>query len=107
MKIINAYRLGQYNDTKQGIPLRIIFEEKNTINKLFKNISNLKESEEKYKRISIQRELSISELEAFQKKIAETKEKNKTHTDSKIYYVVRGTPNIYEIKTITTRKKSD
>ena len=30
MKIINAYRLGKYNDTKQGRPrpLRIIFEEK-------------------------------------------------------------------------------
>ena len=62
---------------------------------MFKNISNLKESEEKYKRISIQRELSISELEAFHKKVAEAKEKNKTHTDSKIYYVVRGTPNKY------------
>ena len=33
MKIINAYRLGKYNDTKQGRPrpLRIIFEEKNAI----------------------------------------------------------------------------
>ena len=84
MKIINAYGLGKNNDTKQGRQLRIRFEEKIAIYKLFKNIYNLKESEEKYKRISIQRELSISELEAFQKKVAEAKEKNKTRTDSKI-----------------------
>ena len=50
-------------------------------------------------------ELSISELEAFQKKVAEAKEKNKARTDPEIYYVVRGTPNKYEIKTITARKK--
>ena len=58
MKIINAYRLGKYNDTKQRKPrpLRIIFEEKKAIYKFFENISNLKESEEKYSRISIQRE---------------------------------------------------
>ena len=65
----------------------------------------LKETEEKYKTISIQRELSISELEVFQKKVAVAKENNKAHTDSEIYYVVRGTPNNYEIKTITTRKE--
>ena len=34
---------------------------------------NLKESEEKYKRINIQIDLSISELEAFQKIVAEEK----------------------------------
>ena len=33
------------------------------------------------------------------------KENNKTHTDSKIYYVVRGTPNKYEKKGITARKE--
>ena len=81
MKIINTYRLGKNNDTKQERPrpLRIIFEEKNTLDKWF----------------NIQQELSISELEAFQKKVAEAKEKNKTCTDSKINYVVQGTPNKY------------
>ena len=72
---------------------------------MFKNISNLKESEEKYRRISIQRELSISELEAFQKKVAEAIGKNKARTESEIYYVVRGAPNKYDIKTITERKE--
>ena len=73
MKIINAYRLGKYKDTKQGRPrqLRIVFEEKNAIYKLFKNKYNLEESEKKYKRISTQREFSKSELEALQKNVAE------------------------------------
>ena len=72
---------------------------------MLKNIYNPKESEEKYKRLSIQRELSITELEAFQKKVTEAKEKNKACTYSEIYYVVRGTPNKYEIKTITARNE--
>ena len=80
-------------------------KKKTAIYKLFKNISNLKESEEKYRRISIQRELGISELEAFPKKVAKAKEKNYARTDSEIYYVVRGTPNKYEIKTITVREE--
>ena len=38
MKIINAYRLGKHNDTKQGRPrpLRIIFKEKTQYKNCFK-----------------------------------------------------------------------
>ena len=71
---------------------------------MFKYIYNLNGSEEKYKSISIQGELHISELEAFENKMAEGKN-NKARMDIAIYYVVRGTPNNYEIKTITARKE--
>ena len=65
--------------------------------RIFRNIANLRKAEEKYPRISIQRELSREDMEVFHSKIDEAKEKNMTRTDKFTYFVVSGLPSKWEI----------
>ena len=83
--------------------MRVTFTDKNSLLRIFRNISNLKEAEEKYHRISIQRELSREEMEAFHSKIDEAKEKNKARIDKSTCFVVRGLPSKWEIKSIPAK----
>ena len=73
----------RYVKERQDKPrlMRVTFTEKNSLLRIFRNISNIKEAEEKYHRISIQRELSREEMEAFLSKIDEVKEKNRARID--------------------------
>ena len=65
--------MGRYIKEKQ-MPMRVTCTEKNSLLPIFKNISNLKEAEEKYHRISILEELSREEID-------EAKENKKARTD--------------------------
>ena len=43
-------------------------------------------------------------MDAFHEKVAEAKEKNKSRTDTSLFYVVRGLPNNLEIRSIPAKK---
>ena len=85
------------------MPIRVTLTEKNSLLRIFRNMANLKKAEEKYHRISIQRELEKEEIEAFHIKIDEAKEKNMARTAKSTYFVVRGLPSKWEIKSIPAR----
>ena len=106
LEIQKINRIGRFNIEKKDKPrpLRINFKEKYSSSKVFKNISNLKDAEEKYRKISIQRELTREEILVFKEKIKEAKEKNTQNKDETIYYVVRGPPAKPEIRSIKAKK---
>ena len=58
LNIKHVNRMGRYVKERKDKPrpMRVTFTEKNSLLRIFRNISNLKEAEEKYHRISIQRE---------------------------------------------------
>ena len=106
LEIQKINRIGRFNMEKKDKPrpLRINFTEKYSSAKVFKNIANLKNAEEKYKSFSIQRELSKEELLVLKEKLKEAKEKNTQNKDETIYYVVRGPPTKPEIRSIQAKK---
>ena len=97
--------MGRYVKEKKDKPrpIRVLFTEKNSLLRIFRNIANLKKAEAKYHIISIQRELSKEEMEAFRRKIDEAKETNMAYTDKSTYFVVRRLPSKWEIKSIPAK----
>ena len=74
-------------------PICVTSTEKNSLLRIFRNIANLNKAEEKYHRISIQRELSKEEMKAFHRKIYEAKENIIARTEKSTYLVVRELPS--------------
>ena len=105
LNIKHVNRMGRYVKERKDKPrpMRVTFTENNSLLWIFRNVSNLKDAEEKYHRISIQRELSKEEMEASHSKIDEAKEKNKARMDKSTYLVVRGLPSKWEIKSIPAK----
>ena len=103
LNINHVNQMGRYVKRKdKPRPICVTFTEKNYLLQIFINIANLKKAEEKYHRISIQRELSKEEMEAFHRNIDEAKGKNMARTDKSTYFIVRGLPSKWEIKSIPT-----
>ena len=109
MDIKNAHRLGKFsvNRASKPRPLRVTFEDKTAVGKVLRHISNLKEADEKYQRISVQREMNKDEMKQIHQKLAEAKEKNKNRQDKSLYYVVRGLPSKLEIKAVPARDEAE
>ena len=109
IEIKSMYRVGKFQEEKKSKPrpLRVTFDDKFATMKLFKNIANLKEAEDKYKAIKIERELSKAEKEEHLKMMKEVKTLNEKNTDKTKYYVLRGTPKNPVIKTVPSTQKSD
>ena len=109
MDIKNAHRLGKFNVNRANKPrpLRVTFEDKTAVGKVLRHISNLKEADEKYQRISVQREMNKDEMKQIHQKLAEAREKNKNRQDKSLYYVVRGLPSKLEIKAVPARDEAE
>ena len=109
IEIKSMYRVGKFQKDirMKPRPIRVTFEDKFATVKLFKNIANLKEAEDKYKAIKVERELSKTEREEHLKKLKEVKTLNEKNTDKTKYYVLRGTPKNPVIKTIPATQKAE
>ena len=73
--------------------------------KIFKNFSNLREAGQRYKRISLQRDLTRTEITAFNEKLKEANEININHDDETKYFVIRGLPTKLEIRKIEAKHR--
>ena len=84
LNIKHVNRMGRYVKERKDKPrpMCVTFTEKNSLLRIFRNISNLKKAEEKYHRISIQRELLREEMEAFHSK----RKKEGTHRQINLFY---------------------
>ena len=100
MDIKNAHRLGKFhvNRANKPRPLRVTSENKTAVGKVLRHISNLTEADEKYQRISVQREMNKNEMKPIHQKLAEAREKNKNRQDKSLYYVVRGLHSKLEMR---------
>ena len=101
------YRIGKFNSDRKDKtrPLKIVFQEKLAAAKIFKNVSNLREADQRYKRISLQRDLTRTEITAFNEKLKEAKEMNRNNDDETKYFVVRGPPTKLEIRKIEAKHR--
>ena len=63
LEIKSIHRIGKFNSDKKdrARPLKVVFQEKLAVAKIFKNVSNLKEADQ----ISLQRDLTKTEITAF------------------------------------------
>ena len=107
LEIKSMYRKGKFNSDRKDKtrPLKIVFQEKLAAAKIFKNVSNLREADQRYKRISLQRDLTRTEITAFNEKLKEAKEMNRNNDDETKYFVVRGPPTKLEIRKIEAKHR--
>ena len=83
--------------------MKVVFQEKLAAAKIFKNVSNLREADQRYKRISLQQDFTRTEITAFNEKLKEAKEMNRNNGDETKYFVVRGPHTKLEIRKIESK----
>ena len=103
MDIKNAHRLGKFNVNRANKPrpLRVTSENKTVVGKVLSHISNLKEADEKYQRILVQREMNKDEMKPIHQKLAEAREKNNNRQDKSLYYAGLGSSTVLVLGTCT------
>lgn len=106
MEIKHVNRIGKFDPQNRDRPrpLRVVFENKIALARLFKNIGNLREAEAKHKHIGVQRELNDEQLKCYKDKVNEANNRNKENKDDSKFYVVRGPPDNMEIKMVNSTK---
>jgi hypothetical protein len=87
-------RLGDQKMVDDGKtrPVLIRFKENKIKKDIFKNVKNLKETEEPYKSFAISNDLTLKERDKYKKLKEELKEKNEANTSGNTRFKIKGPP---------------
>ena len=84
-------RLGKTNDSKKSRPLKVRFQTEEEKERVMSHLSNLKNAEHRFSRISITHDYTIEERQEIKRYVEEAKHKNSIEKEN-FFWRVRGSP---------------
>lgn len=107
IEVKNVVRLGKTNsDNTKPRPLKVTLKNKEDVQKVMANLTKLKDAEEKFRRISVTKDLTQEERAQIKQKVEEARQKEKNESEGGLWtFKVRGPPwNLRIIRMKKTQK---
>ena len=103
--IVKVTRIGKRDEHSEHKrrPMKVILKDSDSKRSIMRNLSKLKNADEKFKRVSVTNDLTTSEREAHKEKLEEAKAKN-LEEKGPFKFVVRGPPWNPRVARIGTKK---